>query len=54
MNPQTDEQLERFLDALWLEAGLSRNTLSAYRSDLAAFSAWLKTSPLVVVAALWR
>ena len=45
MKPQTDELLERFLDALWLEAGLSRNTLSAYRSDLEAFSAWLKASP---------
>ncbi|HJX17958.1 MAG TPA: site-specific tyrosine recombinase XerD [Acidiferrobacterales bacterium] len=44
MKPQTDELLERFLDALWLEAGLSRNTLSAYRSDLEAFSAWLKAS----------
>ncbi len=45
MKPQSDELLERFLDALWLEAGLSRNTLSAYRSDLEAFSAWLKASP---------
>jgi integrase/recombinase XerD len=45
MKPQSDEQLERFLDALWLEAGLSRNTLSAYRSDLEAFSVWLKASP---------
>jgi integrase/recombinase XerD len=45
MKPQADELLERFLDALWLEAGLSRNTLSAYRSDLEALSAWLKTSP---------
>jgi integrase/recombinase XerD len=45
MKPQTDELLERFLDALWLEAGLSRNTLSAYRSDLEAFSVWLKASP---------
>jgi integrase/recombinase XerD len=45
MKPQTDEQLERFLDALWLEAGLSRNTLSAYRSDLEAFSVWLKAAP---------
>jgi len=45
MKPQSDEQLERFLDALWLEAGLSHNTLSAYRSDLEAFSAWLKASP---------
>ena len=45
MKPQSDELLERFLDALWLEAGLSRNTLSAYRSDLEALSAWLKTPP---------
>jgi len=45
MKPQTDEQLDRFLDALWLEAGLSRNTLSAYRSDLEAFYAWLKAPP---------
>jgi len=45
MKPQSDELLERFLDALWLEAGLSRNTLSAYRSDLEALYAWLKASP---------
>mgnify|MGYP001559809430 CR=1 FL=1 len=45
MKPQSDELLERFLDALWLEAGLSRNTLSAYRSDLEALSAWLKVPP---------
>jgi len=45
MKPQSDELLERFLDALWLEAGLSRNTLSAYRSDLEALSAWLKAPP---------
>jgi integrase/recombinase XerD len=33
--------LDRFLDALWTEHGLSRNTLSAYRSDLAALAIWL-------------
>jgi len=33
---------EQFLDALWLESGLSTNTLGAYRSDLAAFEDWLK------------
>ncbi|HEY0719726.1 MAG TPA: site-specific tyrosine recombinase XerD [Gammaproteobacteria bacterium] len=33
--------LERFLDALWLERGLTANTLSAYRSDLESFSRWL-------------
>ena len=33
--------IERFLDALWMESGLSSNTLSAYRSDLRAYAAWL-------------
>ena len=49
--PATDPVIERFLDALWLEAGLSRNTLSAYRSDLEGFSAWLKGSPAQAVRA---
>ena len=33
--------LERFLDMLWLEEGLSLNTRKAYQSDLQAFAAWL-------------
>jgi integrase/recombinase XerD len=33
--------IERFADALWMERGLSRNTLAAYQSDLRALSAWL-------------
>lgn len=37
--------LDRFIDTLWLESGLSRNTLSAYRSDLEALTVWLKESP---------
>jgi len=37
---------EQFLDALWLESGLSGNTLSAYRSDLTAFEVWLKKKGL--------
>lgn len=45
MNAPSDAVLERFLDALWLEAGLSRNTLSAYRSDLEGFANWLKSPP---------
>jgi integrase/recombinase XerD len=35
--------IERFLDALWVEDGLSANTLAAYRRDLSLYSAWLKT-----------
>lgn len=34
--------LERFLDALWLEQGLSANTLAAYRRDLLALATWLE------------
>ncbi|VFN03356.1 MAG: integrase/recombinase XerD [Candidatus Kentron sp. G] len=41
-NPLTGEpRIERFLDMLWMERGLSENTLAAYRSDLTMFSRWL-------------
>ena len=33
--------IEQFLDALWMESGLSQNTLAAYRNDLAGFALWL-------------
>jgi len=33
--------VERFLDVLWLERGLTPNTLAAYRSDLELFALWL-------------
>lgn len=33
--------LDEFIDALWLADGLAKNTLAAYRSDLALFSRWL-------------
>jgi integrase/recombinase XerD len=36
-----DPLVDRFLDALWLEDGLSRNTLAAYRRDLLALGRWL-------------
>lgn len=34
--------LDAFCDTLWLEAGLSRNTLASYRTDLAQFADWLR------------
>jgi len=37
-----NDLVERFADALWMERGLSANTLAAYQSDLRAFAAWLK------------
>jgi integrase/recombinase XerD len=33
--------IETFADALWMERGLSRNTLAAYQSDLRAVARWL-------------
>jgi len=33
--------IEAFADAIWLEDGLSQNTLAAYRRDLAALDHWL-------------
>ncbi|MEC5386179.1 site-specific tyrosine recombinase XerD [Uliginosibacterium sp. H3] len=33
--------IDEFADSLWLQDGLSRNTLDAYRSDLSLFALWL-------------
>lgn len=35
------EAIDTFIDALWLEEGLARNTLAAYRRDLALYARWL-------------
>ncbi|AEG93692.1 site-specific tyrosine recombinase XerD [Ramlibacter tataouinensis] len=37
-----DASVDAFIDALWLEEGLARNTLQAYRRDLALYAAWLR------------
>ncbi len=34
--------IDQFLDAIWLEKGLSENTLSSYRRDLEQFERWLR------------
>ena len=38
---RSEESAGAFVDALWLEEGLSRNTLDAYRRDLVLFGQWL-------------
>lgn len=35
------DAIDAFVDALWLEEGLARNTLAAYRSDLTRYAQWL-------------
>lgn len=37
-------EVDRFLDRLWSERGLSKNTLAAYRTDLLALARWLARS----------
>ncbi|MNO82317.1 Tyrosine recombinase XerD [compost metagenome] len=41
MTPVPHHLIDRFLDALWLEKGLSEHTRAAYGSDLALFNGWL-------------
>ena len=36
------EAIDQFCDACWLEDGLSKNSLSAYRRDLTLFAHWLE------------
>ncbi len=38
------EAIDRFIDALWIEDGLSANTLAAYRRDLTLYAQWLAAS----------
>lgn len=51
MSEQDLALVERFLDALWLERGLSENTLAAYRSDLLGLSLWLQQQELDLLSA---
>ncbi len=37
-----DASIDAFIDALWLEEGLARNTLAAYRADLSLYARWLE------------
>jgi integrase/recombinase XerD len=41
--------IDQFLDAAWAEQGLSKNTLSAYGSDLRIFAKWLEGKPILEV-----
>jgi integrase/recombinase XerD len=44
-----DPAVSRFLDAVWMERGLSSNTLAAYRADLVALSRWLSTRNVAIM-----
>lgn len=42
INPSELTIVQAYLDSVWMERGLSENTLAAYRRDLLAFAAWLQ------------
>jgi integrase/recombinase XerD len=42
--------IDSYLDALWMEKGLSQNTLSSYRRDLSQFDDWLNKSGVTLLA----
>ncbi len=41
MSASNKDLIERFCDALWLQEGLSANTLEAYRRDLEGLDRWI-------------
>lgn len=51
--PAEEDQklIEAFIDHLWVERGLSENTLSAYRVDLQGLAAWLARRDSSLLAA---
>lgn len=42
MSEASQVLLDDFIDRIWLEEGLARNTLDSYRQDLEQFSAWVQ------------
>ncbi|MFC3606673.1 site-specific tyrosine recombinase XerD [Stutzerimonas tarimensis] len=48
MTALDDPSIDRFLDALWLEKGLSNNTRQSYAGDLALFNGWLHERGVVL------
>jgi len=47
----TEAVIDKFLDAIWMERGLSANTLGAYRADLVSLRRWLADRDVSLVYA---
>lgn len=47
----SNDLIERFREALWVEQGLSENTQKAYTSDLKLFAGWLEKDSLLSTGA---
>jgi len=51
MNAADAALADEFVDSVWLADGLAKNTLAAYRSDLALFAGWLAERQVGLAAA---
>ena len=49
MSDSDRQILDAFIDNIWIEKGLSQNTLDSYRSDLEQFSSWLNKNNLTYI-----
>lgn len=49
ISQDSSDSIDLFIDAMWLESGLSKNTLSAYRSDLKRLAIFMGEKPLTCV-----
>lgn len=49
MNEIDQQRMEQFLDASWMERGLSDNTLNSYRLDLVKLGHWLQQKELTLL-----
>jgi len=50
LSPESSAELDIFIDHLWLEDGLSKNTLQSYRLDLMSFALWAQAQHLPLLA----
>ncbi|MDB9899147.1 site-specific tyrosine recombinase XerD [Gammaproteobacteria bacterium] len=45
-----DHLIESFLDSLYIEKGLSQNTVQSYKNDISSFAAWVEKYPDIPLA----
>jgi integrase/recombinase XerD len=46
---EQESVVSQYLDAIWMEKGLSQNSLESYRTDLTLFSQWLAAQSLTLL-----
>tara|TARA_B110000285_G_scaffold76979_1_gene88612 strand:- start:6060 stop:6989 length:930 start_codon:yes stop_codon:yes gene_type:complete len=51
LSPEHSQLLDLYLDSIWMERGLSRNTLESYGRDLKYFAYWLQVNDETVLGA---